>query len=49
MKKMQDNFEQMLEEFLCPLSRLENRVTDSLYFLRKDGSVSYTHLTLPTN
>lgn len=39
---MRDSFEQMLEEFLCPLSQLKNRVTDSLYFFRKDGSFVFS-------
>lgn len=40
---MKDRFDQVMEDFLCPLSRLEKgRVTDSLYLLRKDGSFVFT-------
>jgi hypothetical protein len=38
---MKDRFDQMMEEFLVPLSRLGERVTDCTYFLRKDGSLAF--------
>ena len=37
------NFEEMIEKFMRPLSELEGgRATDSLYFLRRDGSFIFT-------
>lgn len=39
---MKDQFDAVIEKFLCPLARLKGRVTDSLYFLRKDGSFVFT-------
>lgn len=38
---MQDRFDQMMDKFLVPLSGLGGRVTDSTYFLRKDGSLAF--------
>lgn len=35
---MKDEFDRMLDDFLCPLSQLEGRSLDSLYLLRKDES-----------
>jgi predicted nucleotidyltransferase len=40
---VKDRFDEIMEQFLCPLSRLEGgRATDSLYFLRKDGCFVFT-------
>ncbi len=39
---MKDQFDAIMEKFIRPLSDLNGRVTDSLYFLRKDGSFVFT-------
>jgi len=39
---MKYDFERMLKDFLRPLSELEGRALDSLYFLRRDGSFVFT-------
>lgn len=38
---MEDRFEQMMAKFLVPLSDLGGRITDSTYFLGKDGSLVF--------
>ncbi len=40
---MTDKFDQMMEKFLTPISELEGRIKDSLYFLRKDGCFVFSH------
>lgn len=38
-----DRFDEIMEKFLQPVSRLEGRIKDSLYFLRKDGCFVFSH------
>ena len=39
---MKDEFDRMLDDFLCPLSQLEGQGLDSIYLLRKDGASVFT-------
>lgn len=40
---MADKFDKMMEKFLKPVSDLQGRVKDSLYFLRRDGCFVFSH------
>ncbi|MDP8215628.1 MAG: hypothetical protein RAO92_03775 [Candidatus Euphemobacter frigidus] len=40
---MEDRFDEVMEKFLCPISRLEGRIKDSIYFLRRDGCFVFSH------
>jgi hypothetical protein len=40
---MTDLFDSVMSELMSPLGDLQGRISDSLYFLRKDGSFVYTH------
>ena len=40
---MADKFNEMMDKFLEPISRLDGKIKDSLYFLRKDGCFVFSH------
>ena len=40
---MADKFDEIIEKFLNPISRLNGKIKDSLYFLRKDGCFVFSH------
>jgi len=40
---MADQFERMMGKFLIPLSELGSRIKDSMYFLRRDGCLVFSH------
>lgn len=40
---MADQFDRMMGKFLTPLSELGPRIKDSLYFLRRDGCLIFSH------
>lgn len=41
--KLKDEFDRVIPKFLTPISELGDRIDDSLYLLRRDGSFVFTH------